>query len=381
MRASRRRFLKTGCQTAACGLPLMVGLPTACRAVVGCEAMSTPSSAKPLQEQAAARGLLFGCAADRSILERDQRYARTFLLECGMVTPENSMKWERLRPSPDSFDFENADWLVAFAEANGLLIHGHNLVWHFQNPAWLDTHLTDDNAEAVLTDHIATVAGRYAGRVRSWDVVNEAINPDDGRGDGLQYSPWLDHLGPGYIDLAFHLAAEADPKALLVYNDFGVEHENRWQENRRRSLLDLLTGMVARGVPIHALGIQSHLWGDRRPDFGRFERFLSDVTDLGLDLMITELDVRDHKLPAGVRERDCTVAATYQAYLDVVLAQKRLRSIAIWGLNDPQSWLNEFEPRDDGQPVRPLPFDQDMNRKPAWNAISNALSAPAFDAQ
>lgn len=371
--ASRRKVLKAGCRTAAYGMPLLFGLPAACRAVAGCETMSTAVDARPMKDQAEKRGLLFGTAADRDPLEYDPRYAQTLLAECAMVTPENSMKWERLRPTPDSFDFANADWMVDFAETNGLLIHGHTLVWHLQMPGWFDSHVDASNVEAVMSRHIGTVAGRYVGRLRSWDVVNEAINPDDGRGDALRLSPWLERLGPGYIDLAFHKAAETDPKAIRVYNDFGVEYEGRWYEDRRRSILDLLTGMVARGVPIDALGIQSHLSADLAPDFRRFGSFLSDVADLGLDLMITELDVRDHKLPADVIERDCRVAATYRAYLDVVLDQPRLRSITVWGLSDRYSWLVEFEPRDDGNPVRPLLFDHEMKRKPAWNAIANAL--------
>ncbi len=372
--ASRRGVLKAGCRTAAYGAPLLLTLPAACEAVVDCKAGRTAASARPLRAQAAERDLFFGSAADRDTLENDPRYAEALISECAVVTPENSMKWERLRPSLSEFDFANADWLVDFAEKNGLLVHGHTLVWHLQNPRWLETGIDKANAEATLATHIDTVAGRYAGRVRSWDVVNEAIDPDAGRGDGLRPSPWLDFLGSGYIDLAFEHAAKADPGALLVYNDFGFEYEDSWYEERRRHVLDLLTGMVTRGVPINAFGIQSHLSGDLPLDFRRFERFIKDVSDLGLDIMITELDVRDHELPADPTERDCRVADTYRAYLDVVLDNPNVRSITVWGLSDRYSWLSEFEPRADWRPVRPLPLDADMNRKPAWNAISNALS-------
>ncbi|MGI9509176.1 MAG: endo-1,4-beta-xylanase [Geminicoccaceae bacterium] len=372
--ASRRHFLKAGCRTAGYGLPLMFGLPGACRAVSDCDSAPIAASASPLKEQAESRGLLFGSAADRYVLEQDKQYTRTVIDECAMVTPENSMKWERLQPTPDGFEFRDADWLVDNAEAHGILVHGHALVWHLQMPDWFDAHVDASNAEDVMIRHIDTVVGRYAGRVRSWDVVNEAVYPEYGRNDGLQPSPWLDHLGPGYIDLAFHKAAEADPNAILVYNDYGLEYDGGWYEDRRRSLLDLLTGMVERGVPIHALGVQSHLRGHKQTDYRQFERFLSDVADLGLDLMITELDVRDNSFPADVSVRDCQVAETYRAYLDMMLDQPRLRSITVWGLSDRFTWLGEREPRDDGKPVRPLPFDRDMQRKPAWNAISRSLA-------
>lgn len=375
MGVNRRQVLRKSLGLTTLGIPLL-GAPTACRTASACEPLPPAANDRPIRAQAEKRGLLFGAAANRPALEQDGRYAEALAAECSMITPENSMKWERLRPAPDRFDFENADWLMAFAGEHGLQVHGHTLVWDKQLPDWFETHVEANNAEAVLIDHIETVAGHYAGRLRSWDVVNEAIDPDAGRGDGLRLSPWLEHLGPDYIDLAFHTAAEADPEALLVYNDFGVEYEGDWFEPRRDSMLDLLTGMVARGVPIDAVGIQAHLSGDKPTDFGRFARFLSDVAELGLDLMITELDVRDHKLPADVGERDCRVAAVYQAFLDVVLDQPRLRSIAVWGLSDRFSWLSAYEPRDDGLPVRPLPLDQDMQRKPAWTAISRALARP-----
>ena len=371
---SRRQFLRTCGQGSVYGLPLMIGLSGSGRAAMACDSVSTAEHQEPLKEQAGNRGLLFGSAADRNVLEADPFYGKVLAAECSMVTPENSMKWERLRPSPEGFDFENADWLMTFADRHGLAVHGHTLVWHLQNPPWLEDHLSKDNAEAVLVDHIREVAGRYAGRVRAWDVVNEAIDPEAGRGDGLAPSPWLDHLGPDYIELAYRAAAEADPKAMLVYNDYGIEYEGAWYQDRRDHILDMLTGLVMKDVPIHALGIQSHLAGHKPPDFARFARFVSDVSDLGLDLMITELDVSDDQLPANVEARDCRVAAVYQSYLDMMLEQPRLISLAAWGLSDRYSWLNEFRPRKDDQPVRPLPFDADLRRKPAWQAMAKALS-------
>ncbi len=333
-----------------------------------------PASGRPLKARAEENGLLFGTAADRGALSGDPDYADRVVAECAMVTPENSMKWERIRPEPDRFDFGNADWLVDFAEARGLLVHGHTLVWDKQMPAWFDQVDDGKTAERVMIGHIETVAGRYAGRLRSWDVVNEAINPDDGRGDGLRATHWLRLLGPDYVDLAFRVASEVDPGAIRVWNDFGIEFDDDWSAPRREALLDQLTALVARGTPIDALGIQSHLSADPGHDFGPFDRFLSEVADLGLDVMITELDMRDAHLPADEAVRDGMVAETYKNYLDVVLAWPNVRSVAVWGLSDRHSWLSEFEPRDDGLPVRPLPLDRQLARKPAWSAISCALS-------
>ncbi|MEM7044713.1 MAG: endo-1,4-beta-xylanase [Pseudomonadota bacterium] len=366
--ARRRELLK-----AASALPVILGLPN-CRSAISCDDPPAPAADEPLKVQASARGLLFGTAADRYLLESDSHYAETIASECSMITPENSMKWQSLQPTPDRYDFTHADWLLRFAEENGQQFHGHTLAWHYQMPDWFEENVDKSNAEASLLAHIETVVGRYAGRIRSWDVVNEAIEPEEGRDDRLRITPWFRRLGPDYIDLAYHAAAEADPDAYLVYNDYDIEYEGGYFEDRRRGVLDLLTGMVERGVPVHAFGIQSHLRGHHHPDFERLAAFLADVTDLGLDLMVTELDVRDHELPADPSERDCLVAATYQGYLDVVLDQPNLRSIAVWGMSDRYSWLQEFQPRDDGKPVRPLPLDAEMNRKPAWNAISNSLA-------
>ncbi len=371
--ATRRQILNEGGRAAAFGMPLLFGLP-ACAPAESCDDPPAAASERPLKLQAETRGLHFGSAADRDVLENDHPYAEKLVSECAVVTPENSMKWERLRPSPIDFDFENADWLIDFAEANDLQVHGHTLVWHLQNPAWLDGHLTPRNAEAVLNYHIENVARRYAGRVRSWDVVNEAIDDDTSSKDGLRPSPWLRSLGPEYIDLAFYMTRQVELNADLVYNDYGLEYEGGWYEERRRHTLNLLTGMVTRGVPIDALGVQSHLHGRRTPNFEPFARFLDEVSALGLDIMITELDVSDQELPADKVERDCLIAKTYKGFLDVVLANPSVRSIAVWGLSDRHSWLSDFKQRDDGEPVRPLPLDIDLKRKPAWNAISSALS-------
>lgn len=331
--------------------------------------------AQPMKVQAGRYGKLFGSAADREVLSRDPDYRAVLIDECSMVTPENSMKWERLRPEPNGFFFDNADWLVDFATASELSVHGHTLVWHRQLPAWLDDSMNSGNAEKVLIDHIETVAGRYAGRMHSWDVVNEVIAPEHDRSDGLRLTPWLKHLGPDYIDLAFHTAAAADPNAILVYNDFGLDYDDHHSETKRQHVLDLLAGLLAKNAPMQALGLQAHLSADLPPNFKALDQFLHDIADLGLDVMITELDVSDQALPKDIALRDCLVADTYRAFLDVVTRHEHVISITVWGLSDRYTWLNEFAPRDDGEPVRPLPLDDDMNRKPAWAAISETLGS------
>ena len=373
---SRRQILQSGQALAWLGLPVLGGTQA-----LGCTTTRSDDRQDldllPLKDQAAHIKKLFGTAADQDVLDPPSDYSAALLNECAMVTPENSMKWERLRPTPTTYDFSKADWLVDYADANGLEVHGHTLVWHLQLPKWFDEHVHRDNAERELIAHVETVAGRYAGRLRSWDVVNEAINPEDGRHDGLRLTPWLRFLGTDYIDQAFRIAEATDPSAQLVYNDFGLEYDDDVCEARRRHVLDLLTGLVAGGTPIHALGIQAHLDADYPRSFTRLDRFLSDVADLGIDVMITELDVADQTLPQDIEMRDCLVADTYRAFLETVAAHDHVVSIAVWGLSDRYSWLNEFTPRADGHPNRPLPLDDQLNRKAAWYAISDTLASIA----
>ncbi len=330
---------------------------------------------RPLRRQASKRGVLYGAATEYDALINDPDQARALAHECAILVPENDSKWERLRPRPDGFDFAKMDGLVDFAATHDMKMRGHPLIWHSQLPSWFDDVVTRKNAEAFLVTHIETVAGRYAGRMHSWDVVNEAIWPDDGRADGLRHSPWLEYLGPGYLDLAFRTARAADPEAILVYNDFGIEYDDSWDSERRAMVLDLLSGLIANGTPIDAFGIQAHLVGHRVSDFDLLLAFMGELAALGLEVMITELDVTDNELPANIERRDQMVASAYERFLTAVLPHPAVTTLLTWGLADHYSWLNEFQPRADGLPPRPLPLDNHYRRKPSWHAISRALKA------
>ena len=180
-----------------------------------------------LRAHASVHGLLAGAAVNVRLLASDPTYARILADQYSILVAENSMKWQTLRPAPDKFSFEEGDALVAFAERNQIKVRGHNLVWHEALPGWFPSTVTKENAGQFLTDHIMTVGGHYAGRMHSWDVVNEAVLPKDGRPDGLRNSAWMQLLGPDYIEIAFRTARQADPHALLTYNEYGVEYDNR----------------------------------------------------------------------------------------------------------------------------------------------------------
>lgn len=327
-----------------------------------------------LRNRAAAKGLIYGAASKQRILSSDKKFAARFAQECGILVPEGELKWGFLRPSPDRFNFASADGMLEFANAHNMLFRGHTLVWHESLPRWFEDKVNSQNAKQILLEHISAVVGHYAGKIHSWDVVNEAIYPAHGRSDCLRKSPWLEFLGPDYIEIAFRAAAEADPQALLVYNDHRLEYDTPDQEARRTAVIRLLERLKFRGVPVHALGIQTHLWGsENRFNAKKLKAFLRDVAGLNLKILITEMDVADQKLPLDVAVRDRIVGGIYEDYLSVVLDEPAVIAVMTWGLSDRYTWLSKQRPRTDGTPVRSLPLDAQLKRKLAWNGMARAF--------
>lgn len=339
----------------------------------------------PLRELAAAKGLIYGSAARYQDLSSNPEYAARFAQECGMLVPIGELKWKGLRPSPDRFNFTEGDWMAEFARTHNLLLRGPSLVWGTPDsfPEWFKETVDSKNAEEVLVKHVKTVAGHYAGKIHSWSVVNEAVLPRHRQPDGLRNSTWLKLLGPDYIDIAFRAAAEADPQALLVYNDFGIEYDDPEDESRRTAVLKLLERLKSRGVPVQALGIQSHLNGDAT-NFNptKLRNFMSEVADLGLKILLTELDVTDKDLPNDPSVRDRIVAKVYEDYLSAALEEPAVIAVISWGLSDRYTWLSKKKPRADKASVRPLPFDTELKPKLARNSIALAFErAPTRDAR
>jgi len=235
----------------------------------------------------------------------------------------------------------------------------------------------------VLERHVTETCRHFAGRVQSWDVVNEAILIASPRPDKLRPHVFLEKIGPEYLDIAYHTTREADPKALLVYNEFDIEMEKPDQLEKRRVLFELIDGFKKRGVPLDAVGLQSHLFYEDMQHFDEkaFSRFLDELASRGLEIMITELDCVDNGAPSDIAARDAAVASVYRRYLDVALAHQAVRTVITWGVSDRMSWIVSVgDPRTkrvDGQRPRPLPFDSDMQPKPVYWAMIDALkSAP-----
>ena len=371
---SRRKFLRNSGGLGIAAIPGFTGC--AHRQFATPAPIAAPSylGADSLKAHAAARGFLYGSAVDTRALKNDEAYRRLLQSQCNIVVAENAMKWSALRPTMDTYNFTEADELVAFAEQNRMKVRGHNLCWHESLPHWFTEQATAENARRLLTEHIAHVAGRYAGRMQSWDVVNEAIDVKDGRADGLRNSPWLKLVGADYIEVAFKAAREADPQALLTYNDYGIEGEDNESQAKRIAVLTLLRRMRARHIPLDAVGIQSHITGGK-PYGAGLREFMSAAREMGLQIFITELDVNDRALPPDITARDQAVAETYSSYLKMVLQEPAVRVVLTWGITDGNTWLNHKDSRKDGLPERCLPFASDNLPKPAFFAMREAFDS------
>jgi endo-1,4-beta-xylanase len=349
-------------------------------------AVTTPSPS--LNALAKAKGMRFGSAiasAGGGSIENPD-YIGVVAGECGLLVPENEMKMQAVRPGPDRFDFSRADKIMAFAEGRGLAVRGHNLIWHNTKwlPAWVNQYDFGSRpataAEALITTHVKTVCAHFGDRIRSWDVINETIDPSTG---AMRDTVLTRHLGDKVIDIAFHAAREVLPDCQLVYNDY-MEWE-RGNERHRAGVLTLLQRLRRDRVPVDALGLQSHIGGDSdlvgaagAPDPEAWRRFLHEVTGMGLDLLATEFDINDRNLPADPAVRDARAGAYAKDYFDVTLGFPQVQDVLAWGMVDRFSWLNHRTPRADGLPKRPCPYDPDFSPKPIREAIAAALrAAPA----
>jgi endo-1,4-beta-xylanase len=367
---SRRHFIAGVLATLKSGVVLAAPFP------------SHAEETLALRKLASEKGLLYGTTISATQISEDSRFVDLVLQQTGIVVAENDMKWQVMnRGTRGDDDYGPADTVAAFALENGLALRGHNLLWYHRTPNWFFDLTSRQEIESAIVERIRGLAGRYRGKVHSWDVVNEPIEPKDGRSDGLRTGVFLEMFGPDYLDLAYRTARETDPAARLVVNEYDVELDAPEQEARRTALLGLLQAMQRSGTPVDAVGIQAHLSCAGGPPFSaaRLRRFLADVAGLGLTIQITELDVTDQNAPTDQAVRDRLVADTYSRFLDAALDEPAVKMVVTWGLSDRHSWIvrqetHESKWRSDSMPSRPLPFDADLKPKPAFEAIAQAFA-------
>ncbi|QDX26634.1 glycosyl hydrolase [Sphingomonas suaedae] len=364
-------------------LPLVAALPARAR--------NKPAT---IQAAALASGRRFGSAvawappgADAGSFN-NPAYAEIVARECGLIVPENEMKWQSIRPSATEYRFDRLDAMVTWARGKGIGVRGHTLLWHRPKwfPAWLNNHDFGTSpkaaAEKLLGEHVRTVMGRYKETITSWDVVNEAVDPETSGLVETSLSKAFGGVEPA-LDFAFHIARAQAPDAELVYNDY-----MSWEpgnEKHRAGVLKLLEGFRKRGVPVDTLGIQSHIEMftlDPRTGLGpRQERewraFIDEAVGMGYKLMITELDVKDNALPGDPAVRDAGVVAYLRAYMELMLSYPQLRDVLAWGMVDKYSWLQGFSPRKDGLPLRCCPYDSAFRPKPMRDELIRLFAAAA----
>jgi endo-1,4-beta-xylanase len=318
--------------------------------------------------------------------ERDTASVALIVRQFNAITPENVLKWERVHPQPDQYDFALPDQYVAFGQRHGMFIVGHTLVWHSQTPSWVFQNaqgqpLGRDELLARMKDHITTVVGRYKGRIKGWDVVNVALNEDG----TLRDSPWKRIIGEDYLVKAFQFAHEADPAAELYYNDYNLDYPAK-----RDGVIRLVRALQAAGVPIHAVGTQEHL-KLTTPSIAQVDSSIRMISATGVKVNVTELDI--DVLPQATRNVTADVAARaaaaanldpYKAGLpdsmQVALARRYedlfrvyldhrdvIDRVTFWGVADRNSWLNGWPVA--GRTNYPLLFDRDDKPKLAYQRV------------
>jgi endo-1,4-beta-xylanase len=341
---------------------------------VFCLAFAAPPTPETLRDAASHSGILIGAAVRPAHLS-EPAYASTLAREFNMLEPEDALKWEILRPDPESFDFHQADQVVDFAMRHNMKVRGHTLVWHHQNPAWLAAgNFSPAQLSKLLETHIKTVVGHYRGKIFAWDVANEAF--DEGKRTGeLRSTIWYDAPGIGfaqkgsaYLTQCFRWAHEADPQALLFYNEAEAEPVNRKSD----AIYAMVRDFKRQGVPIDGVGMQMHL-GSELPDIASISANIARFIALGVQVHITEMDV---SLPVDSEGNAANVdlqqqASIYRQVAEACLAHPGCTAIQTWGFTDKYSWIGSHSKKMRGAA---LPFDRNYQSKPAYEALRQALA-------
>ncbi|MDX2675700.1 endo-1,4-beta-xylanase [Streptomyces sp. NY05-11A] len=347
MRSSRTRSARiwlTTLVTGAAAAALLVAAPV------------SHAADTPLRDLGAAKGKVIGTAVTGSKLTGT--YGDLAGAQFSSLTPGNAMKWGSVEPAQSTFNWAEADQIVAFAQAHNQQVRGHTLVWHNQNPNWLTNgSWTPAQLGTLLQNHISTEVGRYKGKLAAWDVVNEAFNEDG------TYRPtlWYNGLGADYIANALTWARAADPAAKLYINDYNVEGVNA----KSTALYNLVRSLKERGVPIDGVGLQAHLILGQVPS--TLQQNIQRFADLGVDVAITELDIR-MTLPSDSAKL-AQQKADYKAVTAACVAVTRCVNMTVWGFTDSDSWVESTFPGEGAA----TPYDANYAPKPAYHGISEAL--------
>jgi endo-1,4-beta-xylanase len=308
---------------------------------------------------------------------RDSSQSELIKNEFISMTAENAMKPGPIHPQEDQYNWEPADEILAFAEANNMMLRGHTLCWHSQSPDWF---FVDEDGKQVskevllqrLEDHIAAVAGRYKGNIYAWDVVNEAISDSDD--EFYRNSPWYQICGEEYIIKAFQFAKKYAPEAVLFYNDYNVI-----DSAKRQKIITMIQDLKSKGAPIEGIGIQGH-WSIYEPSEAQLRATIEEFQPLDLEIQITELDLSVYEKEHSRREPKETDTDVFTPQLEQLQTEKYkmifevfrdykddISNVTFWNISDRHSWLDNFPVR--GRKDYPLLFDQEDKPKKAYEAV------------
>jgi endo-1,4-beta-xylanase len=356
--------------------------------ISSCNSIPKKTDATVSLKNAYQENFYIGTALDTSqIKENDATVSSLIAKEFNSITAENCMKSMFIHPEKDKFDFKMADQYVAFGEKYNMFIHGHTLIWHSQLAPWLTQIKDSTSMSNAMTNHITTIVGNYKGKINSWDVVNEALNEDG----TLRKTVFLDTYGKEYLTLAFKLAAKADPKSDLYYNDY-----NLCNAKKRKGAVELVKNLQKNGVKIDGVGEQGH-WNLITPSLAEIEQTILDFSALGVKVAFTELDITvlpnpwdlvgaevsqnfegsakmnpyPKSLPDSIQTQ---LAERYEAIFKLFLKhQDKISRVTFWGVNDGQSWLNGWPIK--GRTNYPLLFDQTFKPKKAYYSVLGVKEA------
>lgn len=366
------------------GFMVTVLLCTACNSS---QQLPAGASAPAGLKDAYQKDFLIGTALSAGqIQEKDPAATKLILQQFNAITPENIMKAEIIHPQWDRYNFELADQIADYGKKHGMAVNGHTLIWHSQLPQFARNIHDVDSFRTFFSNHIQTVAGRYEGKIASWDVVNEALNEDG----TMRKSIFLEKLGPDFVTEAFRLTQKAAPTTELYYNDYNNE-----QPAKREGCIRLIRKIQEAGVRIDGVGIQGH-WHLGKVPFKEIEASILAYSAMGLKVMFTELDIEVlprnfsgadvaqrmasdpslnpyvNGLPDSVQQQ---LAKDYEELFRLFLKhQDKISRVTFWGVNDGQSWLNGWPVR--GRTNYPLLFDRNFQPKPAYHKVMQ-LKSPA----
>lgn len=351
--------------------------------VLGGQSILPEAKAQYPVHRAAHQSFLSGVAIRPDQIETGSGLPSGLLDPYDLIVPEYHGQWSAIEYEPGKRWFDNFDRIVAYAQSRDAMVRGHALIWENMTPNWVRTGLSETGGWSLVHNHFDAMLSRYRDSVPEWVVVNECVDTEDGV-DDMRQTSFQRAFGNGYVERAFRTAREMAPNARLMVNEYGLEYDNPVDEARRDALLRLVERLKAANVPLDVVGLQAHLdLSKGRLATKAIAAFCRELAAMDVDIAVTELDVLEHDRSGSIDTRDRRVADEAQAYLDAVLHQPRVRSVATWGLSDRDSWLQERSPSTKSaascSPVdcttmnRGLPYDGEFAPKPMASVVDGAI--------